>query len=243
MKQDNRPVKASFGVKTFFVRLGRFFRARYAPRGARQSFSGSGEDIIISDILTSLKVKNILYVDVGAHHPVFGNNTYLFYRSGEQGVLVEPNPTLCKIILKKRPRDICLSVGVGKENGEGVFFTFSHNTRNTFSLDEARAWEEQSGEKAKEEKRKIFSLDYIIDTYCSRTPDIVSIDTEGYDFEILSGYSWKKRPKIFCIEVVASSGVQDLNNGEENIYSLMKKNGYTLTAQTPINVIFVDTMN
>ncbi|MCI0542451.1 FkbM family methyltransferase [bacterium] len=226
--------------RPFVSRIIPFLKARYAPRGARLSFSASGEDIIISTALARRGVKKVLYVDVGAHHPIFGNNTYLFYRNHGQGVLVEPNGALCKTIRKKRPKDICLHAGVGTNNGESTFFTFIRSTRNTFSPNEALAWERQSGEKAKEEKQRIFSLDYILDVYCDRVPDVVSIDAEGYDFKIIAGFSWKKRPKIFCIEASASSGSYDTHNEGGDIYSLLQKNGYSLLARTPANAIFAD---
>lgn len=219
-----------------------FLKARYAPRGATLSFSAFGEDIVMARILAKLGVKKISYLDIGAHHPIFGNNTYLFYRNHGQGVLVEPTPAFCKIIQKKRPRDVCLNVGVGGKNSESTFYAFQRSTRNTFSPREAQAWQQQSGEKAVEKKMKIFSLDTIIDTYCERTPDVVSLDAEGYDFDILSGFSWKKRPKVFCIEV-ASSSARATGSNHENIRSLMEKNGYAVTARVSVNVIFVDTLN
>lgn len=232
-------------MKKFFLSYKKiipFLKARYAPRGARLSFSATGEDIIIAALLAKQGVKKVFYVDIGAHHPIFGNNTYLFYRSGGRGVLIEPTAELCTVIQKKRPKDTCLNAGVGKENGESIFYAFQRSTRNTFSPHEAKAWQQQSGERATEKKMKIFSLDHIIDTYCERTPDIVSLDAEGYDFDILSGFSWKKRPKVFCIETASSSGARDADGEQKNIRSLMEKNGYALTAQVSVNVIFVDTL-
>ena len=38
----------------FVKRVIRFIRARYAPRGARMSFAGSGEDLIIADLFKGL---------------------------------------------------------------------------------------------------------------------------------------------------------------------------------------------
>lgn len=219
-------------MKNFFEKIIPFIKARYAPRGARQYFSESGEDIVMNNILRKFGVKKVFYIDIGANDPIFGNNTCLFYRAGGQGVLIEPNPALCQKIENKRPRDVCVNAGVGRSDSEADFFSFpNRSTRSTFSKAQAEAWEKSSGHKAYIQKQKILSLDTIINEYChGRVPDLVSIDAEGFDEEILLGFNWSKRPKIFCIE-----------NQNGNIVPLMQKQGYKLSAQIFQNAIFVDT--
>lgn len=216
--------------KSFFSKILPFLKKRYAPRGARISFSASGEDIVISNVLKKLGVNKPFYIDIGAHHPVFGNNTYLFYTMGGSGILVEPNTKLSVLAAKKRPRDRSLNVGVAAKDGEGEYYSFVRNTRNTFSRRQAESWEHESGERATEKKLPLVSLDTLISHYADqRAPDIVSIDAEGLDIEILDGFSWKVRPKIFCIE-----------NQHERIVPLMRQHGYELSAQIFQNAIFVD---
>jgi len=226
--------------KSFIQRIWPFIKARYAPRGARQTFSTCGEDLIMFDMLAELGVKKPVYIDIGAHHPVFGNNTYLLYRKGGHGVLVEPNPDLCREIQKKRPRDICLNAGAGRVDGEATFYAFERNTRSTFSKEQAEDWERQSGQKPTITKSEIISLDLIIkNNFSNLAPDAISIDAEGYDVEILSGFSWSKRPKLICIESV----VHNLNNADPRdmaIYDLFEKNSYKLAVQTRNNSIFID---
>jgi FkbM family methyltransferase len=213
----------------FFSKIIPFIKARYAPRGSRISFSQDGEDMIMNNVLKKLSVSKPFYIDIGAHHPVFGNNTYLFYKMGGRGVLVEPNSLMCNKLRSKRPRDICLNAGAGKLNGEEDFFVFSRSTRSTFSKDQANEWENLSREKPTLQKKKVISLDTIINSYCGdNNIDIVSIDAEGLDLDILSGFSWTKRPKIFCVES---------NNEVEN---LMERNSYKLVAKVFYNSIFVD---
>ncbi len=206
-----------------------FLKARFAPRGARQIFSQYAEDIIMLDILKKQGITRPSYIDIGAHHPIFGNNTYLFYRAGGTGVLVEPNPEMCHIAEKKRPRDTIVNAGAGGRDGEADFYMFSQSTRSTFSKEQAREWEFTSGQKPTVTKRQILSLDSIFATYFkNEAPHIVSIDAEGLDAEIVSGLSWKVRPKIFCIE---SDGALD---------DIMKSHGYELKARIFQNSIFAD---
>lgn len=194
-----------------------FIKNRYAPRGAYISFSQSGEDLIIKRI-----IKNPTYIDIGAHHPIFGNNTYLFYGNG--GILVEPNPKLAKIIKQKRPKDKCIVGGISDHDGEENFYSFERDTRSTFSKEQAEDWQKTSGQKPVVNKVPIFSLNTITKDF---HPDLISIDAEGLDFKILSAYNWIKKPKVICVEK------------GENIQKLLESKGYKLFAQTEANVIFI----
>ncbi len=217
-----------------------YIKARYAPRGARQTFSTCGEDLIMSDMLDEFSIDKPHYIDIGAHHPVFGNNTYLMYKKGGTGVLVEPNPVLGKLINKKRPKDTCLNVGAGKEDGEADFFAFKRDTRSTFSTQQAGEWESYSGQKPEIMKHTIISLDSIINKYFFDIPlDIISIDAEGYDVEILAGFSWQKRPKLVCVESVIRRN-ENGDSRDKKIYDLFENNNYKLEVQTRNNSIFVD---
>jgi FkbM family methyltransferase len=192
------------------------------------------------DMLGEFGIKKATYIDIGAHHPIFGNNTYLLYKKGGHGVLVEPNPKLCEQIKSKRPRDICLNAGAGRIDGNADFFIFKRDTRSTFSPDQASGWQEESGQKPTMANHKIFSLDSIINqNFKDGHPDIVSIDAEGYDVEILSGFSFKKRPKVICIESVFREA-EEANLHDQKIYNLFKINNYKLEVQTRNNSIFVD---
>lgn len=182
------------------------------------------------DLLKKKGVKKPSYVDIGAHHPIFGNNTYLFYRAGGSGALVEPNPEMCRLAKSKRSRDTCLNAGAGAHDGEADFYMFSQSTRSTFSKEQAQAWEASSGQKASIEKRSILSLDSIIQKgSAGKAPDIISIDAEGLDAEILSGFSFVVRPKLFCIE------------SNDQVAKVMAEKGYELKAQILQNAIFMDT--
>lgn len=220
--------------KSFLSRLSKFLKARYAPRGARVSFAGSGEDLIIGDLFKERGIKKVSYIDIGAHHPVYGSNTYLFYRNGGQGVLIEPSIGMGEKIKRKRPRDVFVEAGVGSRDGEKEFYSFTRNTRNTFSKDEALSWGRHSAEKPVITKRRIVSLDTIVKEYCGgNTPNFISIDTEGYEMEILSSFSWKHKPEVFCVEVRASSGKYN-----SEVDRLMGSHGYELVARTKVNSIF-----
>src|SRR5262245_46395583 len=66
------------------------------PPQSQETYAQSGEDRIVYFILGYLGVQRRDYLDIGAWEPIVNNNTYLFYRLGYRGVLIEPNVTLCK---------------------------------------------------------------------------------------------------------------------------------------------------
>jgi hypothetical protein len=67
---------------------------KYFNSDRKVSYSQSGEDVIVDFIFQILKIQKPSYLDVGAHHPSYLSNTYLFYQKGCQGVCIEPDPVL-----------------------------------------------------------------------------------------------------------------------------------------------------
>ena len=104
-----------------------------------QSYSQSGEDIIVSRALNKMGIRNPLYLDIGANDPVKLNNTFLLYKKGRFWCANRAGPYFCAAKIKqKRRRDAVLNVGVsGQGCGEADFFILDNNYLNTFSRAEA----------------------------------------------------------------------------------------------------------
>jgi FkbM family methyltransferase len=203
------------------------------------SYSQCGEDIIIEFIFSNLGIKYPSYIDIGAHHPFYISNTALFYKKGCRGVCVEPDPYLFKEIMAVRKKDICLNIGIGfNQASEADFYIMSTPTLNTFSKEQALAYKNY---KIKEKVQiKLKTIDSIIDEYCEKTPNFISLDVEGLDYLILKAFNFTKyRPEVFCLETLTFTE----NNLEVKITSIMElllSNGYMIYADTYINTIFVD---
>ena len=107
--------------------LDRICWGRKVPEGFEQwknvSFSWSqfGEDLVIRSALqkAGLWDKPMVYVDVGAFHPIKYSNTLLLNGVGWKGINIDPNPATVELFNAQRPDDLNLWCGVSNEPGKG----------------------------------------------------------------------------------------------------------------------------
>jgi FkbM family methyltransferase len=164
-------------------------------------FSQHGEDQFILTYFNNKK--NGLYIDVGANHPFKISNTYLLYRNGWTGVTIEPIPHLYRKHKKFRPRDINLNCGIGEKRERIKFFELIPRVLSSF--DETICNELIESGQANLRKTyeiNIVTLDDVYNKYLkTRNVDVLSIDTEGYDFQVLKSIDWKKwSPSVIVCE-------------------------------------------
>jgi FkbM family methyltransferase len=213
---------------------------------SKLSFAQYGEDIIVQGIFDTLNLPTPHYIDIGAHHPTNLSNTYFFYTKGSSGVCIEPSPQLFAHIAKARPRDICLNVGISDTTHTSVpYYVLTAQTMNTFSKEDA---EKTIAAPAVYGAQKIEHIEHIdlvpmneiLDKYFSTYGDFLSIDTEGFDEQIVRSIDFTKyRPKVLCIETIEQGAANTFHKNTELIEYLMTKN-YFVYADTYVNTIFVD---
>jgi len=214
----------------------RWFKSRTASR----TYSQSGEDSIISYLLTSvLGRRSITYIDAGANDPRHGNNTYLFYREGHRGVCIEPNPYYLHRLRRARPRDMCVAAGIATAPATHArFYVMSPPTLSTFSQQLCDAFCE-SGRYQLDHVIEVplVTLNDTIDRYCPRCPELLSIDVEGLDSEIIRSFDFSRhRPAVICVETVSHlEEEKDLD-----VLAYMSSQDYAVYADTFINTIFVE---
>jgi FkbM family methyltransferase len=212
-------------------------------RDAKHSYAQAGEDLIIDFIAKAMQLEDMTYLDIGAHHPTQFSNTYLFYKRGHQGVLVEPDPELSAAIKRVRPRDTCIEAGVGLHStNASQFFVMSTRTLNTFSETEAKRYEAMGTQRIEKVLAiPMITLDEIFaDRFRNQEPTLVSIDVEGLDFDVLSTLDFDKcRPAIVCVETLQYSETRE-ETKDARIAQIMSENGYFAFGDTYINTVFVD---
>lgn len=205
------------------------------------SYSQCGEDIIVDFLRQQIGLTSFFYLDIGANDASHLNNTFYFYVNKNSGVCVEPDPVLFRDLQKRRRRDLCLNVGIGtNENTVSDFYVMSERTLNTFSKDTAHRIADEGFIRIEDVVQiPLITFDQLVSDL-DQTPNFVSLDVEGLEFEILNSINFQKyRPEIFCIETLTFSQKEKGRKIDE-VITYMKDNGYLLYADTYINSIFVD---
>jgi len=223
----------------------------------KRSYAQSGEDLIAWGELQNSKTQELknskhgkmgFYVDVGAFHPKVFSNTYLFYKKGWRGLCVEPNPKMKKLFEKARPGDVFLNLGVGdvkklknsrNQELKMEYFEFEDGAANTFSPEQARRNQQESGRKliGKREIR-VMPLGRILDKYLPKEQkiDLLSVDVEGMDLAVLKSNDWKKyRPEMIIAEDLEFDWREPKKSAVTKYLSSL---GYELKARTSYSLIY-----
>ncbi|MDD4989683.1 MAG: FkbM family methyltransferase [Candidatus Pacebacteria bacterium] len=189
-----------------------------------------------------LKEKKMgFYVDVGAYHPMHISNTYKFYRRGWKGIQIEPNYNKFTLFQKYRPNTINLNIGVGNREGVMKFFIFEDDAYSTFS-EEIVELNKSHGHKLVETKNvPIKPLRKVFAEYADKKEiDFMSVDTEGYDLEVLQTNDWNLyRPRFVVVETM-EAGDRLFSRKLTTIDPFMKSVGYEKVADTYLNTIYAD---
>lgn len=209
--------------------------------GLRLISSQCGEDLIIESIIPTKK--NGFYVDVGANHPIKFNNTHLFYKKGWTGINIEPNHSRIWLFNLLRRRDINLNVGIGQVASEMNFHIFKESTLSTFDDSAANSYIKMGHPLKKTVKIPIKPLREIFAEHVKDTEiDFMSVDTEGFDMEVLQSNDWNTyRPRFVIIETLEYDRNESGKKLNRTFDPYMESVGYTKFAETYINTIYEKT--
>ena len=71
-----------------------------------------------------------------------------------------------------------------------------------------------------------------------RAIDFMTIDVEGFDFNVLKSNNWDKyRPKVILFELF-SNDVESIKSNEMSLF--LNQNGYSLYCFSPTNIFFIE---
>ena len=221
------------------IRLLKRLGAALAREDYQVTYAQCGEDSILRFLFNLLEIPHPAYLDIGAHHPTYLSNTYLFYKDGARGVCVEPDPVLCRNIKAGRPHDTCLNIGIAAgAAGNLTFYVFDDPTMNTFS-ESVKQEQLLNGRELRQELQvEVQSINTVIARHFpSARPNLVSLDTEGMDLAILETIDFATcRPEVFCIETLTNVDDRKMNE----IIDFMTSKQYVVYADTFVNTIFVE---
>lgn len=194
----------------------------------RGSYSQNGEDLVIDSLLGHKE--KVSYIDVGANEACRFSNTMRFYKRGSRGINIEPNSDLFEQLKETRGCDINLHMGVSDRKGTLTFYRFFPHTVSTFSVSQAVEYKRQGFRFVGDDRVEVDTLAHIIEKYFEgRTPDFFSIDTEGFNMQVLRGNDWERySPSVICIE--------NSEDGKDREFLLCR--GYELVCDNGINSIY-----
>jgi FkbM family methyltransferase len=181
------------------------------------------------------------FVEVGANDPHEGSQTWHLERRGWNGILIEPQPELAAKLRATRTAKV-FAVACSSHENAGSTLPL-HIAGPMSALDRDRMSPGAIPETAIQVAVK--TLDEILTEAKAPAPlDFVSIDVEGHEFDVLSGFdiaSW--RPRLILLEdhVANLDKYRAMRAVHYRLIRHTEFNGWYVPADVKINVSWRDT--
>jgi FkbM family methyltransferase len=175
-------------------------REHAAPDGEPfVSYSLNFEDVILHRLFPV--TDNGFYVDVGAGHPRFENDTFSFYQRGWRGINVEPNQGFHCALIDERPRDINLQVLLSDSVDDALTYYELHGSGlSTCDVEQARNYR-AAGREISTREIPVTTLSRILVEASVDHINILKVDVEGFEEKVLNGNDWHQfRPDVVVVE-------------------------------------------
>ena len=155
-----------------------------------------------------------VFIEVGANDGFAQSNTYYFERmQGWTGVLIEPMPDLYEKCVKERPNSIVFNCALVSNDDDGQTVTMLYSNlmslvrgaQKSESMDSEHVRRGAAIQRSVEDVYEITvparTLTSILDELVVKRIDLFSLDTEGYELEVLRGlHLTRYRPKFILVE-------------------------------------------
>lgn len=204
----------------------------------QKTYAQEGEDLILRRLIQEgvLPEKGI-YIDVGCNHPMRLSNTYILYRKGWRGIVIDPNTMLCELFEQHRPYDTVFNLGIDETPSELTYYKFANNAINTFDAQIAKENSEKQNATCTTETIQVRPLAEIEEIQNLSSVDMLSIDVEGMDLNVLKSLDWDKHcPTVIIVEQLNQEIETILNT---DISNFLKSKGYIMFSKLYHSSIFV----
>ncbi|WP_022668285.1 FkbM family methyltransferase [Desulfospira joergensenii] len=193
----------------------------------RESYSQHGEDKLIYQLLKKMDLHDTFYVEIGANHPIKISNTYLLYKKGMRGIVIEPNRDLLCLFDIVRKEDIRLNIGVGPSACVQEFLMTDAHARNSFGKN-MEHMQKNSIEVCSKVHVPVLTLDDVMKNF-SRKVSFLSIDTEGMELEILNNASdTLERTYLLSVEADSLNEEKEILEALDGRFETIKRYGCNL---------------
>lgn len=188
------------------------------------SYAQNAEDVVLRNALGDTTPG--FYIDVGANDPVQDSVTKHFYDLGWRGINVEPVESLHVELLRQRPRDINLCVGLGEQPGELEFGQVESNPGLSTFNSTLDANNTGAGLAVLRRRVPIRTLADVCEEFVDVEIDFLKVDVEGFEGQVFRGNDWSRfRPKVIVAE----------SNFSEQWHDYVEAQDYTQTLTDGLN--------
>ena len=162
-------------------------------------YSRNLEDVMLRRALAG--VTQGAFLDVGAAHPIYDNNTYALYGRGWRGIALEPIEEAAALWQQERPEDLLIAMAAAAEEGEKILHVLSAAAQMS-TLDPSYAAERRSeGYEVSTRRVPATTLNAVLDRFHEGDLHLMSLDVEGAEREVLAGLDLARhRPWIMVVE-------------------------------------------
>ena len=205
----------------------------------KKSYSLLGEDIFLKKYFKNKSVG--FYIDVGCCHPISGNNTYLLYKKGWNGINFDISKYSIELFNFHRKRDLNINCGISNKSGvRKKYFRKEINMLNTMNKKIAKIHFRNGFQT---ENIRTNTLNFFLKKYHIKSKiDLLKIDVEGEELNVLKSINFNKyKPKLVSIEIHNSNNFYLDDNKyfkKEKVYKYLIKKSYKLIWKNKYSFIF-----
>ena len=161
------------------------------------------------------------FVELGAFNGLDVSNTAFFeFSRSWTGILIEPSLGCYQECIKNRPNSICVNAACVSSNYNSTTISGDFNNITMASVDGKRLVESDPNML---KTVPALTLEKIFDNNNVTTIDFLSLDTEGYELEVLKGVNFNKyRPKYMLIEIYSYLYDEIISYLQDNNYTMIE---------------------
>jgi len=214
-------------------------------------FSQLGEQQVLLNIIERISSRRqiaLVYLDIGAYHPIAGSNTFQLARKyGWSGVVVEPNPEKLKYWGQLRPMDksVCAAVIPDSWSLDSVMMECENNNDARESVvKELNLKNRHTGKNLLQYEAMAIRFQDLM-AQCKAMalmPSLLNLDIEGLEQEIILGSEITKyNIAILCIEhflneFTDKNSIFEYQNSR--LVRYLEENNYHLVSICGVSLIF-----
>ena len=191
--------------------------------------NSSPEDIFVSNYTKN--IKNGFYIDIGAHHPLNQNNTFLLHKKNWSGINVDINEFSIDLFNYLRPNDLNIQTIISDSNDYvDLYHQKDFSFLNTIDLSTVKR---HFNNNFKTRKVKSLTFNKLLSNsiYKNKKINFLNIDVEGAEMKILKCIDFAKYdPDLICIEILKlhlkKADQREKKLASNDIYNFLIKKKY-----------------